>query len=105
MGIEVSPEAAEVRRRSIAMGNLDTATGGGVRLRGSTGLGGGFDIQVELADGPLEGETVLKEEGLNIYVDPQVTQAIPDAVVMLEPQHEIVTVRPAVPPAGPSTSD
>lgn len=105
MGIEVSPEAAEVLRRSIEMGNLDTATGGGVRLRGSTGLGGGFDIQVELADGPLEGEIVLKEEGLNIYVDPQVTQAIPDAVVMLEPQHEIVTVRPAVPPSGPATSD
>ena len=95
MGIEVTPEAAEVLRRSVAMGKLDVSAGGGVRLRGSTGLGGGFDIQVELADGPLEGETVLQEEGLNIYVDPQVIEAIPEAVVTLEPQHEIVTVRPA----------
>ena len=99
MTIEVSPEAAEVLRRSIAMGKLDVAAGGGVRLRGSTGLGGGFDVQVELADGPLEGETVLQEEGLNIYVDPQVTQAIPDAIVTLEPQHEIVTVKPVTPSA------
>ena len=95
MGIEVTPEAAEVLRRSVAMGKLDVSAGGGVRLRGSTGLGGGFDIQVELADGPLEGETVLTEDGLNIYVDPQVTEAIPEAIVTLEPQHEIVTVRPA----------
>lgn len=97
MTIEVSPEAAEVLRRSVTLGNLDVASGGGVRLRGSTGLGGGFDIQVELADGPLEGETVIREEGLNIYVDPQVTTAIPDAIVTLEPQHEIVTVKPISP--------
>ena len=95
MGIEVSPEAAEVLKRSVTLGNLDVAAGGGVRLRGSKGLGGGFDIQVELADGPLEGETVLREDGLNIYVDPQVTEAIPEAVVTLEPQHEIISVRPA----------
>ena len=97
MTIEVSPEAAEVLRRSVAMGKLDVSAGGGVRLRGSTGLGGGFDIQVELADGPLEGETVIQEEGLNIYVDPQVTEAIPEAIVTLEPQHEIVTVKPVSP--------
>lgn len=98
MSMEVTPEAAEVLKRSIEMGQLDVEAGGGVRLRGSKGLGGGFDIQVELADGPLEGETVIRQEGLNIYVDPQVTEAIPDAVVTLEPQHEIVSVRPAQAP-------
>jgi Fe-S cluster assembly iron-binding protein IscA len=94
MSIEVSPDAAEVLRRAVRMGKLDTASGGGVRLRGSKALGGGFDVQVELADGPNDGETVIKDGDLNIYVDPAVTSAIPEAIVALEPQHEIVVVRP-----------
>lgn len=94
MSIEITPEAAAVLRRSVVMGKLDPAAGQGVRLRGSKALGGGFDIQVELADGPLDGEAAIHEEGLNIYVGPEVTEAIPDAVVTLEPQHEIIVVRP-----------
>lgn len=94
MSIEVTDEAVEVLRRSLELGNVD-ASRGGVRLRGARGLGGGMDIQVELADGPLEEESVIERKGVRIFVDPEVTKAIPDAVVAVEPQHEVVVVRPA----------
>ncbi len=45
MGIEVTDEAIEVLRRSLDLGGVDPTTGG-IRLRGATGLGGGFDVQV-----------------------------------------------------------
>ena len=93
MPIEVTEEAAEVLRRSLELGNVDPASGG-IRLRGARGLGDGFDIQVELAEGALEGETSVKCGDLNLFIDPQITQAIPDAVVALEPQHETIVVRP-----------
>ena len=93
MTLEITDEAVEVLRRSLALGGV--GEGGGVRLRGARGLGGGVDIQVELADGPLEGETVVEKDGLKVFVDPEVTTAIPNAVVALEPQHETVVVRPA----------
>ena len=96
MGIEVTEEAAQVLRRSLELGNVDPASGG-IRLRGAHGLGGGFDIQVELADGPLEGESTHDHEGLRLFIDPAISEAIPDAVVALEPQHEVVVVRPAGP--------
>ena len=93
MGVEITDEAVEVLRRSLELGNV--GEGGGVRLRGAHGLGGGLDIQVELADGPLEGETVVEKAGVKVFVDPEVTTAIPDAVVAVEPQHEVIVVRPA----------
>ena len=93
MSIEITDEAVEVLRRSLALGRV--GVGGGVRLRGARGLGGGMDIQVELADGPLEGEAVVEKGGVRVFVDPEVTAAIPDAVVALEPQHELIVVRPA----------
>jgi Fe-S cluster assembly iron-binding protein IscA len=93
MGLEITDEAVEVLRRSLTLGNV--GGGGGVRLRGARGLGGGVDIQVELADGPLEGEHVVEKNGLKVFVDPEVTSAIPNAVVALEPQHETIVVRPA----------
>jgi Fe-S cluster assembly iron-binding protein IscA len=93
MPVEISDEAVEVLRRSLALGGVGEA--GGVRLRGARGLGGGMDIQVELADGPLEAETVIEKDGVRVFVDPHVTEAIPDAVVVVEPQHELIVVRPA----------
>jgi hypothetical protein len=98
MPIEVTEEAAEVLRRSLKLGGLDPSSGG-IRLRGARGLGGGFDIQIELAEGPLAGEASVRCGDLNLFVDPQITEAIPDAVVALEPQHEVVVVRPADPSA------
>ncbi len=94
MTIEVTDEAVEVLKRSLELGGVDPATGG-VRLRAAHGLGGGVDIQVELADGALEGETVISAEGLNIFIDPGVTAAVPEPVVAVEPQHDRIVVRPA----------
>ena len=97
MSIEVTAEAMEVLRRSLELGGVDPTGAGGVRLRGSHGLGGGFDIQVELAEGPLEGEEVVDGDGVRLFVDPRVTESIPDAVVAVEPQHQTIVVRPADP--------
>ncbi|MBA3431740.1 MAG: hypothetical protein H0U16_09710 [Actinobacteria bacterium] len=97
MTISVTPEALAVLRRSLEMGRVDPSNGG-VRLRAARGLGGGMDIQVELAEGPLEGENLLDEDGLRLFVDPEIERQIPVALVALEPQHEIIVVRPADPP-------
>jgi uncharacterized protein YneR len=94
MAIEVTEQAAEVLRRSLVLGRVDPATGG-VRLRGARGLGSGFDIQVELAEGPGEGEATIELEGLRIFVGTEVTATIPDAVVSVEPEHDRIVVRPA----------
>lgn len=90
----VTEEAIEILRRSLELGDVDPDEGG-VRLRGARGLGGGIDVQVELAAGPLEGESVVEAGGIRIFVDPSVTEAIPDAVVAVEPQHDKLVVRPA----------
>lgn len=93
MEIEITDEAVEVLRRSLQLGNVDASTGG-VRLRTARGLGGGVDVQVELADGPLEGESVVEKEGVRVFVDPGLSEAVPDPVLTVEPQHETVVVRP-----------
>ncbi len=94
MTLEITPEAAAVLRRSLEMANIDASSEGGVRLRAAKSLGGAADVQIELADGPLEGEALLQEPGLNVYVDSSVTELYPEAVVALEPQHETIVVRP-----------
>jgi Fe-S cluster assembly iron-binding protein IscA len=92
--IQVTDEAIDVLRRSLELGGIDP-TAGGVRLRAAHGLGGGLDVQVELADGPLEGETTVERSDVRLFVDAGVTEAIPNAVVAVEPQHETIVVRPA----------
>jgi Fe-S cluster assembly iron-binding protein IscA len=92
VNIEVTPEAAEVLRRS-----LELMGGRGIRLRLSRGLGGGESIQVEVAPGPAPGDRTTEAGGLTFYVEPEVAGVIPDPVVALEPQHEKVTVRPRTP--------
>jgi len=82
-----------VLRRSLELGGIDPSAGG-VRLRAAHGLGGGLDVQVELADGPLEGETTVEASDVRLFVDAGVTEAIPNAVVAVEPQHETIVVRP-----------
>ncbi len=96
MAIEVHEDAAEVLKRSLELIHVDPARGG-IRLRGARALGGGFDIQVEMAQEPSEGEEVIESAGLRLFVDPQVLAAVPDAVVVLDPQHDTVTVRPRDP--------
>ena len=93
MDIEITDEAVEVLRRSLELGGVDLSTGG-VRLRTARALGGGVDVQVELADGPLEGESVVERDGVRVFVDPNLREAVPDPVLTVEPQHENVVVRP-----------
>jgi Fe-S cluster assembly iron-binding protein IscA len=92
--IQVTEEAIDVLRRSLELGGVDPAAGG-VRLRAARGLGGGLDVQVELAEGPLEGETTVEASDVRLFVDAGVTEAIPNAVITVEPQHETIVVRPA----------
>jgi Fe-S cluster assembly iron-binding protein IscA len=92
--IQVTDEAIDVLRRSLELGGIDPSAGG-VRLRAAHGLGGGLDVQIELADGPLEGETTVEASDVRLFVDAGVTEAIPNAVVAVEPQHETIVVRPA----------
>ena len=89
--IEVTPEAVDVLKRSLAL----APHAAGVRLRAATGLGGGVAVQIELAEGPLEGETEVESGGVRIFIDPALTDAVPDPVVTVEPQHERVVVRPS----------
>jgi Fe-S cluster assembly iron-binding protein IscA len=91
--IEVTEEAIEVLKRSLELGNVDRDSGG-VRLRGARALGGGVDVQVELADGPSEGEAILETAGIRIFVDQSVSDSFPEAIVAVEPQHESIVVRP-----------
>lgn len=96
MDIEITQEAAETLARSLDLAGVDRSAGG-IRLRGSRGLGGGFDVQVEFAAEPEPGEEQLRSGGLNLFVDPLVSEAFPAIVVALEPQHETVVVRPRDP--------
>ncbi len=93
MGIEITGEAVELLKRSLQLGGVDLGSGG-ARLRAARGLGGGLDVQVELASGPGEGEETIETGGVKIFVDPEVTTAYPDAVVTVEPQHDQIVLRP-----------
>ena len=93
MSLEITPEAAAVLKRSLEMVGPGAAAPAGVRLRSVRGLGGGTEIQIELADGANEGESTIETEGVRVFVDPSVADLYPDAVVALEPQHETVVVR------------
>jgi Fe-S cluster assembly iron-binding protein IscA len=90
VSIDITPEAVEVLRRSLKLGGSR-----GIRLRAARGLGGGVDVQVELADEALAGEEVVEVDGVRIFIDPDVTASIPDPVIAVEPQHETVVVRPS----------
>jgi Fe-S cluster assembly iron-binding protein IscA len=94
MPVEVTEEAAAVLRSSLELAGIDTTTGG-ARLHAARGLGGGLNIQVELADGATRGEAIIETGGIRIFIDPGVTEAIPDAIVAVEPQHDRIVVRPS----------
>lgn len=93
MGLQVTDEAALMLARSLEMAGIDKQRGG-VRLRAARGLGGGTDIQVELAEGPSTDESIIERDGVRIFVDPSVAEAFPDAVVALDPQHDTIVIRP-----------
>jgi uncharacterized protein YneR len=94
MGIEVTDDAVEVLRNSLEIAKHDPHSVG-VRLRGSRALGGGFQVQVEFAEQPDDGDTLVERDGIRIFVSQEVLATYPDALVTVEPMHDIVTVRPA----------
>jgi Fe-S cluster assembly iron-binding protein IscA len=96
MAIEVTEEAIGVLRNSLALARVDLAEGG-ARLYAARALGGGLNVQVELADGPARGEQVIEAGGIRIFIDPSVAQALPHAIVGVEPPHGRIVVRPAQP--------
>jgi hypothetical protein len=96
MPVEITDEAIEVLRNSLRLAGVDTATGG-ARLRAARALGGGLNVQVELAEGARQGEDVIEAQGIRIFIDRTVSEAIPDAIVAVEPQHDRIVVRPAAP--------
>jgi Fe-S cluster assembly iron-binding protein IscA len=98
MPIDVTDEALEVVRRSLQLAGSASELRG-ARVRATTGLGGGLEFQVELADGPRPGDEVIERAGVTLYIDPGVSKAMPDAVIAVEPQHETIVVRP---PTGSS---
>lgn len=95
MGVEVTPEAVDVLRRSLELANLPGDSDLGIRLRSVHALGGGSRIEVEFAESAGENETVVEKEGIRIFIHPSVNELFPDAVLTVEPQHEKVVVRPA----------
>ena len=89
--IEVTPYAIEVLSRSLAR----APHAAGVRLRAATALGGGVSVQIELADGPLAGEAEVTAGSVRLFIDPELTKAVPDPVVDVATEHERIVVRPA----------
>lgn len=90
MSIEITGHAVEVLKRSLAL----APHAAGIRLVAATGLGGGVTVQVELADGPGPDEEVVETDGVKIFVDPKLTEAVPDPIVTVETEHERIAVRP-----------
>ena len=93
MEIEVTPEAVEVLKRSFELAGIDPRAGG-VRLRPARGLGGGVSVQIEFASEPGAGEEIVEVSGVRLFVTSDLTDAIPNPVVAVEPQHDRVVVRP-----------
>jgi Fe-S cluster assembly iron-binding protein IscA len=91
MKVTVTPEAAEVLRRSLELGGVSAE--GGVRLRLARGLGGGSSVQVELAAGPLKGELVIEAEGVRLFVEPSALDGLTDPIVALEEPHDRIVLR------------
>lgn len=94
MSIEATDEAIEILRNSLALAKHDPAAVG-VRVRGSRALGGGFQVQVEFAETPESDDAVLEKDGIHIFVAAEVLEVYPEAVIAVEPMHDIVSVRPA----------
>ena len=94
MTVNVTEEAIEVLKTSLELAKHDPAKIG-VRLRGARALGGGFQVQVEFSEAAEANDTVIEQDGVRIFVSSEVLETYPEALVTVEPQHDIVTVHPA----------
>jgi Fe-S cluster assembly iron-binding protein IscA len=91
--LEVTDEAIDVLKRSMALAGLDPKIAG-VRLRPAHGLGGGADVQIEFAESPAENEQIFEAGDIRLFVDRALFEAVPEPLLVVEPQHETVAVRP-----------
>ena len=89
MKLEITPHAIEVLERSLAL----APHAGGVRLRIATALGGGASVQIELAEGPSEGEETVAAGATKVFFDPEQLRSVPDPVLTVETEHERLAVR------------
>ncbi|HET7481584.1 MAG TPA: hypothetical protein VFK89_01860 [Actinomycetota bacterium] len=89
MTLEITPHAIEVLERSLAL----APHAAGVRLRIATSLGGGSMVQIELADGPSDGEEAVQAGSTHVYYDPASLASIPNPVLTVETEHERLAVR------------
>jgi Fe-S cluster assembly iron-binding protein IscA len=94
VSVEITEQAAQVLRRSLELGRVDPKSGG-IRLRGARGLGGGMDVQVELAPAPERDDELVEVEGLRLFIDPAVSQTWPQAIVDVQEPHQTIVVRSA----------
>lgn len=94
MMVQISPEAMTVLRRSLDLARLDPSKIG-IRLHVVRSLGRGMDVQLEFVEEAHEGDIAVDKDGLQIFIDPNLTESIPDAVVTVEQPHERIVVRPA----------
>jgi Fe-S cluster assembly iron-binding protein IscA len=92
--VTITDEAVELLNRSLDMAGVDRSTGG-VRLRVARALGGGVEVQVELAEALGSGDELVEFEGVRLFVDPTLPAVVPDPVITVEPMHDQVVVRPA----------
>ncbi len=96
MPIEITDEAVEVLRHSLELARVDARVGG-ARLHAARALGGGLNVQVELADAASADEDVIEAGGIRLFIDHSLSEALPNLVVAVEPQHGRIFVRPAAP--------
>ena len=94
MKVSITDDAVDLLTRSLDMAGIDRSQGG-VRLRVAKALGGGGEVQVELAGERDPGDELVEIQGLRLFVDPSLAQTVPDPLVTVEPMHEQVVVRPA----------
>ncbi|MDP9223960.1 MAG: iron-sulfur cluster biosynthesis family protein [Actinomycetota bacterium] len=96
MPIEVTDEAVAVLRQSLELARVDARVGG-ARLHAARALGGGLNVQVELADAAAPDEDVVEAGGIRIFIDPSLSAALSGLVVAVEQPHGRLIVRPAAP--------
>jgi Fe-S cluster assembly iron-binding protein IscA len=91
--LEVTDDAVEVLTRSLRLAGLDPKAAG-VRLRPAHGLGGGTDVQIEFAESASESDEIIDAGGIRLFVDRALFDAVPEPLLVVEPQHETVAIRP-----------
>jgi Fe-S cluster assembly iron-binding protein IscA len=76
--------AKEMVRDMVAAG--DAPDGSGLRIAIAQDDGEGADLSLELATGPTDGDEVLDEDGLRLFLEPEAASLLDDKILDAE-QH------------------